>query len=155
MIGVPATKVAVAVRTGRLDKSIAYEEGSGRAYVSNVELARQEWESNVPSGKGTKGEVKGLTQGTYTEAQRVNLLERTRKVKLERKIKAGMYVEREQVKKDAFEANRIMRDTLLNIPDRVSGELAAVTSIEKVHEILDREIRIALDAYVQRVENLY
>jgi hypothetical protein len=57
----------------------------------------------------------------------------------------GALVPAKDVTTAAFEKARTVRDQLLNIPSRVSPILAAETNAAKVHEILDKEIRQALE----------
>ncbi len=59
----------------------------------------------------------------------------------------------EQVTKQAFETARVVRDNLLNIPNRVAGELAGELGLpqgegqEQVFQILNREILQALEGF--------
>jgi hypothetical protein len=61
------------------------------------------------------------------------------------KAEIGQLVSLEDVKKIAFARGRIIRDSMLNIPDRVSSLLADENDASKIHEILSREIREALE----------
>jgi len=72
------------------------------------------------------------------EADRGKLLE------LKAKVEAGKYVDADEVKVAAFNKGRVTRDNLLNIPDRLSGILAAETDAAKVHALLSAEMRQAL-----------
>ena len=45
----------------------------------------------------------------------------------------------------AFRRARIVRDGMLNLPDRVAAVLAAETDVAKVHEVLSKEIRLILE----------
>jgi hypothetical protein len=66
---------------------------------------------------------------------------------LEAKVKSeiGQLVSLEDVKKVAFARGRIIRDSMLNIPDRISFLLATENDASKIHEILTKEIREALE----------
>lgn len=64
---------------------------------------------------------------------------------LEYQIKKGEYVDAEKVKQDAFNIARRVRDSLLNIPDRISADLASDTDTHSVSEKLTREIIQALE----------
>ena len=63
----------------------------------------------------------------------------------------GELVNADQVKHDAFKTARIIRDTLLNIPTRVAGQLAGELGLsqgqgqEQVFQILNKEIQQALE----------
>jgi hypothetical protein len=64
----------------------------------------------------------------------------------EQKYKAaeGLLIERSKVTKAAFEAARRVRDAMLSIPERASGELLGLTDIHDIKEVLYNHIEIAL-----------
>ena len=64
--------------------------------------------------------------------------------KLDYEERAGKLLRDEDVKKGAFEMYRKTRDSLLNIIDRISAQLAAEKKEAKVRIILENEIRNAL-----------
>ncbi len=64
--------------------------------------------------------------------------------KLEYEKESGQLVEKEQVKKDAFDTGRRVRDALLNIPDRVAATLSTENDEGRVYKILTEEIKKAL-----------
>src|SRR6266576_5546851 len=61
---------------------------------------------------------------------------------LEAKVKAevGKFVSIEEVKTEAFNVARVVRNNLLNIPNRVSALLASLSDTEKIHMALTEEI---------------
>lgn len=63
----------------------------------------------------------------------------------EYEIKAGIYVLAEEVKAAAFNKARIIRDTLLNIPDRLSPILASELDQDKIYQLLSGEIKLVLE----------
>ncbi len=65
------------------------------------------------------------------------------KIEFEKAI--GKLADAETWKEKAFKSGRVVRDAMQNIPDRISGVLAAESSQEKVHKILEKEIREALE----------
>jgi hypothetical protein len=83
-----------------------------------------------------------------SEVQRSRLLE----AKAEAEI--GQLVPIEEVKRDAFNTARVVRNNLLNIPDRVSALLASMDKAEKIHEKLTEEIRTALSELSKQNHNL-
>lgn len=64
---------------------------------------------------------------------------------LEYKERSGTLVPAEAVRVAAFDKARQVRDSLLNIPSRLSPILAAETNAKKVNEILTQEIRQCLE----------
>ncbi|MDR0744690.1 MAG: hypothetical protein LBE97_01920 [Holosporales bacterium] len=67
---------------------------------------------------------------------------------LEAKAKAelGELVSVEEVKIAGYNNARVVRDNLLNIPDRIEFQLASLDNEKKIHEILLNEIRAMLKA---------
>ncbi len=65
---------------------------------------------------------------------------------LEAKVKAevGKFVSIEEVKTEAFNVARVVRNNLLNIPNRVSALLASLSDTEKIHMALTEEITNSL-----------
>jgi hypothetical protein len=72
-------------------------------------------------------------------------LEKGKLLEIKAKVEAGKYVEADEVKVAAFNKARIVRDGLLNIPDRMASLLAAENDAAKIHTILNAEIRSVLE----------
>jgi len=68
-----------------------------------------------------------------------------RKAEIEVRKLEGALLERHEVERTWFEKARLIRDGLLNIPDRVSPLLASISDPHKVHQLLDSELRKALN----------
>jgi hypothetical protein len=51
----------------------------------------------------------------------------------------------DKVKAEAFRVGRLVRDAVLNVPSRLAGILAAETDQRKVHDLLEQELRQALE----------
>ena len=91
--------------------------------------------------------------GNYLVARgvREGFLARLAKIQYEEKL--GKLINRDEVAVERFNTNRIIRDGVLNIPDRVATQLAAETDEKKVHEILTTEIRNALNGIADSLTN--
>ena len=74
-----------------------------------------------------------------------NEMERGKLLEARAKAEIGELVSVEDVKVAAFNKARIIRDSLMNIPDRVASLLASIDDAHKIHEVLLQEIRIALE----------
>ncbi len=94
-----------------------------------------------------------ITADSLVEAQRLATIERARKLRLENDQAEGRLVPVDLVAKEAFEAQRIIREAMLNLPARISGELAAVSGIEasRAFMLVDRAIRDALNQTADRL----
>lgn len=81
---------------------------------------------------------------TMTEARALKeqYLAKIKQIEFEEKV--GKLLLEEDVKNAAFEMYRKTRDTLINIVDRISAQLAAEMNEADVRRILEGEIRMAL-----------
>lgn len=149
--GVVTAAVHKAIVEGRLSKSV---KRKGQGYQIDVELADQEWAANTDTGSGYPAHAKNAPSAaqpsddeaiTYAEARAQHERFKARLAQLELEEREGKLVEAEVVKQQAFRVARMVRDSLLNLPDRVAGELAAETNQFKVHQRLTLEIRRALE----------
>jgi hypothetical protein len=155
--GVSHEAVRKAVKVGRLSKSVVFGP-TGKARLI-PDIADQEWIANTDSAQqrvpavppprpvAPDPEVAAPEQKTATFQQARTMREAymARLAKLEFDEKAGQLVRADAVKNEAFKVARVVRDSLLNIPDRVAAELANETNQFKVHQRLTQEIRRALE----------
>lgn len=73
-----------------------------------------------------------------------NEMERGRLLEAKAKAEIGELVAVEEVKTGAFNVARVVRNNLLNIPNRVSALLASLSDTEKIHKTLTEEITNSL-----------
>lgn len=144
-----------AIHEGRLVASVTRKE-SGR-YEVDPEKADAEWAANTDSMTGAPAHMANRPQQedaptaepgepiSYAEARAQHERFKARLAQLELEQREGKLVEADVVKREAFRTARLVRDALLNLPDRVAGELAAETNQFKVHQRLVSEIRRALE----------
>jgi len=71
--------------------------------------------------------------------------ERAKLARIERKKAEGGLIPMEEVRKDVFDMARATRDAVMSIPERIAAILAAEKDQGKVREILNNEIRQALE----------
>ena len=72
-------------------------------------------------------------------------VEKAKLLEIKARVEAGKYVDADEVKVAAFNRARVVRDGLLNIPERLSAVLAAESDATRVHTLLYTEIRAALE----------
>ena len=89
-------------------------------------------------------EIVPLAQAQTLKANYVAALK-----KIELKEKQGEYLLKSDVEKDAFDMARIIRDAVLNIPDRISAELASIKDIHVISEKLTSELTTCLEELTQ------
>ncbi len=144
-IGVDDKAVRKAIGTGRIPASVVGRDRKGQPVISDPERARVAWAENAAKPKADSA-------GPMVEAQRTVAIERARALKLSNDLKAGGLMPLSDVKREAFESARIIREGLLNLPSRLAPELAAETDPQKVFARLDAEIRAALNAIADALE---
>lgn len=83
---------------------------------------------------------------TLVQAQRMAMIERARKLRLENDLREGLLLDVDRVATEAFEFARVVREAVLNIPARISAELAAEPDAGRVYLRLDGALREALEA---------
>lgn len=82
---------------------------------------------------------------TYNKARAIKEAYLARLTKLDLDQRSGLLVSAEGVKKEAFKIARQVRDGMLNLPDRISAELAAEMDQFVIHRRLTEEIRRLLE----------
>lgn len=85
----------------------------------------------------------------FAEIQRRKEHYRAELARLEFEERIGTLTQAEGVEREAFRIGRLVRDGLLNIPSRLAGVLAAESDQRRVHDLLETEIRQALEALAQ------
>jgi hypothetical protein len=75
-----------------------------------------------------------------------NEMEKGKILEAKARTELGELVPVEDVKTAAYNKARVVRDNLLNIPDRVASQLASLDNEKKIHEILLSEIRTVLES---------
>lgn len=92
----------------------------------------------LPSGNGQDLSTLLLKSRIKTEVERGKLLE------TKARLESGKLVEADEIRIAAFRKARVVRDGLLNLPERLAAVLAAESDANKVHELLTTEIRQVL-----------
>ncbi len=93
----------------------------------------------VGPGSGSDLPTLLLKARTKTEVEKGRLLE------LKAKVEAGKFVDGDEVKVAAFNKARIVRDALVNIASRLAPLVAAEGDERACFDLIDREIRQALE----------
>jgi len=97
------------------------------------------------SEAATSGPVEaGAQTTTYAQAKLADMLFRARLRKLEYETKSGKLIPTDEVKVVWFKQARQIRDKLLAVPTKLAPQLAALTEVRAVRELLDAEIEAIL-----------
>lgn len=160
--GISKQAVSLAVKEGRI--SVVVDPVNGGRKI-DPEVADHEWVKNSDQdmvrnqstrGKPKKPQVvhqpgaipnqakeKGIPPLADSKAIKEAFLARIAKLQYE--IQSKSLIPVEEVRKSAFNTARIVRDSLLNLPDRIAHELAAETDPHKIHFRITEEIIQALE----------
>jgi hypothetical protein len=74
-----------------------------------------------------------------------NEIERGKLLEAKVKSETGELISAEKVRQAMFAKGRIIRDGILNVPDRVSSLLATINDASQIHEILTKELKEVLE----------
>ncbi|GHU14646.1 hypothetical protein FACS189449_11610 [Alphaproteobacteria bacterium] len=113
--------------------------------TANSILTRQR-DPNQPirrNGNGTYEERNDM-HDLLVKTKLKNEIERGKLLEAKVKSEIGELVSAEAVKNAMFAKGRIIRDGMMNIPDRVSSLIATISDASQIHEILSKEIREVL-----------
>lgn len=143
---------AAQIRKGRLlfiDQAKA-DKALGKSITTRKELLTGDASPPAtgkvtPDHKALTTEKAGTAGLSFHDARTLSERYKAALRKIELDEKTGRLVEAEQVKIAAFNKSRAVRDSLLNIPDRVAPILAAETDELRVSEILNQELKAALE----------
>ncbi|MDX2074692.1 MAG: hypothetical protein SFX19_10090 [Alphaproteobacteria bacterium] len=153
--------VSKAAKDGRLKKSVT-RAPNGRIEKINIALANEEWEANTNESKVRYRDRQPIEPPPAPPPGQENLELPLPDVptkndirwrnehykgllaKIEYEQKSGKLVDADEVKNEAFKLARGLRDSLMNIPDRLATELAAMTDPHAVHQRIAEELRTAL-----------
>ena len=104
--------------------------------------ARPKAEPEVMEAKTKEAGTAGLTMA---DAQRLQAQYKAALLKLDYEERSGKLVKVETVDRDFFNAARMVRDAILNIPSRISADLANDHNAHSVSEKLTAELIQALE----------
>lgn len=161
LVGVSHVAILRAVRAGRLVESVEFGPDGGVKGI-DPDKGREEWAMNSPTpvsksvaAKNQPGQaLPGAgAMPSYAQARAVRENYQARIAKLIYEEKIGKLIEADGVKVKAFETARIVRDFVLNIPNRISAELASETDPIRVHTLLTKELTSALDELSRKLKN--
>jgi hypothetical protein len=144
--GVSLAAVQKAIHSGRISPNADGLIDSDRADAEWTAKTRpgQRRAKTVPPMPPQPAEAPAGTLDYFrARAIRESYLARLAKLEFEERI--AKVVDRDEVQVAGFTRGRVVRDNMLNIPDRVAATLAAESDEDRVHRILSDEILRALD----------
>ncbi len=82
---------------------------------------------------------------SYSQSRAVKEAYQARIARLQYEEMTGQLVKVSEVKVEAFKRARMARDQILSVPDRLAAVLAAEDDSDTVRDLLDEELRKALE----------
>ena len=139
-IGVSKQYVCYLVKKGiiELENGLVNREQANEAVAAIRDLSQPLRRKNPENENTSNLSTMLLKTRIKNEMERGKLLEAKAKAEI------GELVAVEEVKRDAFNVARVVRNNLLNIPNRVSALLASLSDTEKIHMALTEEITNSL-----------
>jgi hypothetical protein len=133
-------------RHGKIDPEVA-----DREWALNTDPAQQrdtEQAQEAPQGRQVgprERDASAVGVPSYSQSRAIKEAYQARISKLQFEEMTGKLVSSDAVKVEAFRRARMTRDQILSVPDRVAPVIAAESDERKVREILDTELRNALE----------
>jgi phage terminase Nu1 subunit (DNA packaging protein) len=152
-LGCSHQAVQKAARRGRLDGAVG-KDAMGRLIVLDAALAAQMWATHRtqaspgPTSASEKApEAKKSSRGPTSLVDVQVRLGMAKAVaqELATRIRQGELIEVAKAKNSGFTFARVLRDNILNIPDRMAGELAGESDAARVHARLTAELHQVLE----------
>jgi len=147
--GVSLAAVQKAIKSGRIVTTADGQIDSAQADAT--------WETRTRPGQKRADAVRTVIPASepprpdpaggldYFKARAIRESYLARLAKIEFEERTAKLVSRDEVQVAAFTKARTVRDSLLNLPDRLAAMLAAESDADVVHQVMTAEIRKALD----------
>jgi len=152
-LGITVARISQLKAQGRFDGSFTVLRNR---ITWDKELAVKIYKEGNPlaSTSPTRKKSEELEIPTFNESRAKSEHFRAELARLDLETKEQQLVEVARVQREAFTTARAVRDSLGNIPDRVSNQLAAESDPVVIHQTLSEEIRKALEALTNAGEEV-
>lgn len=148
-VGVTQRTVLEAIERGRLKECIVSDrKGQRKAYQLDPVIGEKEWKANCDEYQ-IKKEPQELKGPTLTGLRTVHEGYKAQLAQLDLEEKKGNLVQVSDVKMQAYEMGRLVRDSILSVPPRIAAELKVMKSEREIINLLNVELGKAL-AVLQR-----
>ena len=122
------------------DRVLVTEDGLIDSDISDVLLAEFSDQDSTTSQLANK--LSGID--SYARQRTILTQYKAELAKIELDKAKGMVVDADQVRRAAFDTARRVRDTILNLPDRIAPLVATADGVHAIRTLLDTELRKAL-----------
>ena len=143
-LGLTVSRISQLKSTGIFDGCFTVNRNR---VIWEKEKALKAYMENNPFPVLKKGSKKDEIQiPSFNESKAKSEYFRAELARLELGVREEKLVEADLVEREAFTVARAVRDSLGNLPDRLSNQFAAETDAVVIHQIPTTEIRKALEA---------
>ena len=143
-LGLTVSRISQLKSTGIFDGCFTVNRNR---VIWEKEKALKAYMENNPFPVLKKGSKKDEIQiPSFNESKAKSEYFRAELARLELGVREEKLVEADLVEREAFTVARAVRDSLGNLPDRLSNQFAAETDAVVIHQFLTTEIRKALEA---------
>lgn len=163
--GVSHVAVLKAIKSGRIEKEA---DGSidavkaDAAWSRNTNKAQQRQHRSQPaSATPTSAPAEAhlgppiVNSGpSYAQSRAVKEAYHARLAKLSYEEKSGSLIKIDAVKVSWFNILRVLRDRVLNLPDRLAPVMAAETDPKKIRDLLEEDLRLILNDAADSIEKI-
>jgi hypothetical protein len=136
--------VQKAIQSGRIKK-----DKSGKIDAGTADI---DWAKSTDPSKQRNTAPASTSADSFAKARAAREAYNAKLAQLNYEERSSGLVDAAMVRRRAFENARAVRDVLLNIPNRISGELAGQNDPQKIHNMLTVEITRALDELTAKKE---
>jgi hypothetical protein len=107
--------------------------------------ADKQWDDNTSPDLRSGGADPFSNKAVYAKARAHRETYTAKLAKLEFEERSGRLIDRSEVERVWFESGQLIRDGILNVPARLGSLLASISDPHQVHQLLDAELRKALN----------
>lgn len=161
--GVSHVAVLKAIKSGRIEKETDGTIDAGKAdaaWSRNTNKAQQrqrQTEATVAAHAAAESHVGPpiVNSGpSYAQSRAVKEAYHARLAKLSYEEKSGSLIKIDAVKVSWFNILRVLRDRVLNLPDRLAPIVAAETDPKKIRDLLEEDLRLILNDAADIIEKI-
>ena len=146
-IGASVKRAKSATKKRSTKKKSTRKKKATKRKAAKKKSTRKKASAKKPKSESQKDREAGLAgELTLNDARVAKELYAAKKARVDYEKSIGLLVEKSKVRSGYMKIARMIRNNLLNIPARVSGELAAVTDAHEIDVRLTKEITEALQA---------
>ncbi len=161
--GVSHVAVLKAIKSGRIEKEADGTIDAGKAdaaWSRNTNKAQQrqrQTEASIAAHGAAENHVGPAIVNSgpsYAQSRAVKEAYLARLAKLSYEEKSGSLIKIDAVKVSWFNILRVLRDRVLNLPDRLAPIVAAETDPKKIRDLLEEDLRLILNDAADVIEKI-